>query len=184
MSSPYKEIQTGAVISVGEYKELLKDAEKYQKNGSKGTKYNNVVSKEETLLFGVARFDSNAEKRRYFYHEKFVLRGVYKLERQVPFSIEVNGYKICDYVADFVLKYPDGKMIVEDVKGVKTAEYKLKMKLMKAVLDIEIIEIYETNRRASKAKTMEALAKTKKPKNLKKKPVQLAKATTTTLAEL
>ena len=49
---------------------------------------------------------------------------------------------ICKYIADFVytLVHEDGKKekIVEDAKGVQTTDFKIKMKLMKAVNNIEI----------------------------------------------
>jgi uncharacterized protein DUF1064 len=60
---------------------------------------------------------------------------------QVPFDLEVNGYKVCKYVADFL--YTDGKTgerLVEDTKGFKTPVYRLKKKLMKACLGIEVLE--------------------------------------------
>ena len=50
--------------------------------------------------------------------------------------------KICAYIADFRYKREDKDgvwhEIVEDAKGVETPEFKLKKKLMKACLDIEI----------------------------------------------
>jgi hypothetical protein len=52
----------------------------------------------------------------------------------------VGGETICRYVADFVY-VRDEKRIVEDVKGLKTAVYKLKKRLMKAVHKIEIQEV-------------------------------------------
>ena len=73
---------------------------------------------------------------------------------QPKFPIEVNGQKVCDYIADFeyveYVKGPDPqkpwvgaehKRIVEDVKGMKTDVYKLKKKLVKAVHGVEIQEI-------------------------------------------
>jgi hypothetical protein len=64
------------------------------------------------------------------------------LERQIKYDIVVNGEKICRYIADFRYKEveEDGstKEIVEDAKGVETADFKLKKKLMKAVHGIEI----------------------------------------------
>lgn len=74
------------------------------------------------------------------------------LEFQVRYRILVNGVKICDYVADF--RYWEGRIVeiegteglqglsqvVEDSKGYRTKEYKLKRKLMKAVHGIEVLE--------------------------------------------
>ena len=64
------------------------------------------------------------------------------LERQIKYDIIVNDQKICRYIADF--RYTqveeDGSetKIVEDAKGVETADFKLKKKLMLAVHGIDI----------------------------------------------
>lgn len=61
------------------------------------------------------------------------------LEIQRPYTITVNGQKITRYIADFV--YTDrGAFVVEDTKGFKTPEYKLKAKLMSAVFGIDVVE--------------------------------------------
>ena len=46
----------------------------------------------------------------------------------------------CAYYADFVYS-KDGKTVVEDTKGVRTKEYKIKRKLMLHVHGISIVEI-------------------------------------------
>lgn len=64
------------------------------------------------------------------------------LTRQVPFAIVVNDILICQYTADAVYKR-DGVRIVEDTKSPRTRKlpaYRLKMRLMKAVLGIEVQE--------------------------------------------
>lgn len=58
---------------------------------------------------------------------------------QPPFFIGVNGVEICKYVADFAY-IDNGKRIVEDVKGMRTATYRIKRKLMKAIYGIEVLE--------------------------------------------
>jgi hypothetical protein len=64
------------------------------------------------------------------------------LELQVRFNLIVNDQKICAYVADFRYERENKdsvwEQIVEDAKGVETPEFKLKKKLMKACLGIEI----------------------------------------------
>ena len=45
----------------------------------------------------------------------------------------------CSYIADFVYM-EDGKQVVEDTKGFRTAEYKIKRKLMLWVRGIQIKE--------------------------------------------
>jgi hypothetical protein len=49
---------------------------------------------------------------------------------------------ICDYVADFRYREgPSGLLVIEDVKGVKTAVYRLKKKWFEAQYGIEILEV-------------------------------------------
>ena len=89
------------------------------------------------------KFDSKWESERYLYIKSLELAGrVRNLELQVRFALEVNGQKICTYIADFRYEKEnangDWEAIVEDAKGVETPEFKLKKKLMKACLGIEI----------------------------------------------
>ena len=89
------------------------------------------------------KFDSKWEGERYLYIKSLERAGRVKdLELQVRFALEVNGQKICTYIADFRYEKEnangDWETIVEDAKGVETPEFKLKKKLMKACLGIEI----------------------------------------------
>lgn len=59
---------------------------------------------------------------------------------QVRYPVAINDAHICTYVADFVVTWKDGSVTVEDCKGVRTREYILKRKLVRAVLGIEIAE--------------------------------------------
>lgn len=61
------------------------------------------------------------------------------LLNQPIFRIEVNGVHVCDYKADFSY-WENGDTVIEDVKGVRTAVYRLKRKLMKAAHGIAIRE--------------------------------------------
>ncbi len=65
--------------------------------------------------------------------------AITRLRRQVPFRLHIQNVHITTYVADFVY-YEDGKRIVEDTKGKLTNEYKIKRKLMRALLGITIRE--------------------------------------------
>ncbi len=56
---------------------------------------------------------------------------------QVSFLLP-GGHK---YIADFVILWPDGHYTVEDAKGVKTPEYKIKRDLMLEKYGIEIQEV-------------------------------------------
>ena len=88
-------------------------------------------------------FDSKWEAERYLYIKSLERAGrVRNLELQVRFNLLVNDQKICAYIADFRYEKEnangDWETIIEDAKGVETPEFKLKKKLMKACLGIEI----------------------------------------------
>ena len=89
------------------------------------------------------KFDSTWESQHYLYLKSLERAGTVKdLELQVRYNLMVNNEKICAYIADFRYqkqnKDGDWYEVVEDAKGVETPEFKLKKKLMKACLGIEI----------------------------------------------
>ena len=91
----------------------------------------------------VISFDSRAEARRYDeLRQSEALGLISDLKRQVPFPITVNGQDVAVYRADFIYT-ENGVLVVEDVKSgpTKTAEYKLKKKLVKAVHGVTITEV-------------------------------------------
>lgn len=99
----------------------------------------------KTTVGGI-QFDSAKEAKRYTRLRALEEEGrIQHLRLQVPFellpSFECDGvkYRGMSYVADFVY-VRDGKVVVEDVKGVKTPEYKMKKKLMAYVNHINIEE--------------------------------------------
>ena len=105
----------------------------------------NKYHAKKTTVDGI-EFDSAKEAKRYAKLRALEDAGkIQHLRLQVPFellpSFECDGvkYRGMSYVADFVY-YRDGKQVVEDVKGVKTPEYKLKKKLMAYVNHINIEE--------------------------------------------
>ena len=90
------------------------------------------------------KFDSKWEGERYLYLKSLERAGTIKdLELQVRFNLMVNDQKICAYIADFCYNREDNNgawhYIVDDAKGVETPEFKLKKKLMKACLGIDIL---------------------------------------------
>ena len=106
----------------------------------KPSKYRN----RKTEYMGIG-FDSQKEMQRY--RELLLLEQaglINSLELQPRYDLVVNGQKCGFYRADFRYKeVATGAVVVEDVKSpvTKTAVYKLKKKLVKALYDIEIIEI-------------------------------------------
>ena len=93
--------------------------------------------------FGGIWFRSQAECARYqvLLIERSAGR-IANLELQPRLPLNVNGMLVCTYVADFryMRKHDDGSIssVVEDVKGIETPEFRLKKRLVKAVLGIDI----------------------------------------------
>ena len=104
-------------------------------------------------------FDSMREFKRWNVLKKAEESGdIQELRRQVPFELiphqeletprtrkgkshTVQKTELAvKYFADFTYKV-DGKLVVEDTKGVRTPEYVIKRKLMKWVHGIEIVEV-------------------------------------------
>lgn len=77
-------------------------------------------------------FDSQLEGKRYIALKILQRQGIISdLRTQVKYPLLCNGMHICDYIADFVY-IRDGVEVIEDAKGVITAEFRLKRKLMLA----------------------------------------------------
>lgn len=108
----------------------------------KENKYNVSEISERTYKDGTV-FASKREMERWDYLLKMEQAGeISGLEKQVVFELaegfnddQYGDIKPIKYVADFVYenismrKIHEGKICVEDVKGMKTSEYKLKRKL-------------------------------------------------------
>lgn len=88
-------------------------------------------------------FDSQREANRYGELSLMARAGLIdSLECQVPYRCVVNGRLVCTYVADFVYRDPaSGAVVVEDAKGYRTREYRLKKKLVEAMFGITIVEV-------------------------------------------
>lgn len=88
-------------------------------------------------------FDSAKEAQRYGELRLLERAGIISSLRCQPrFVMRVNGIDVCTYVADF--DYHDSKkdrFVVEDVKGVRTKEYRIKKKLMLAIHGIDVVEV-------------------------------------------
>lgn len=90
-------------------------------------------------------FDSKREERRF--RELLLLQKAGKIEAlktQYEFPLTVNSVPICSYVADFfyVEHTENGRDVdvIEDAKGYRTREYRIKKKLVKALYGIDIRE--------------------------------------------
>ncbi len=85
-------------------------------------------------------FQSRKEARRHGHLLLMQQQGfISGLQTQVPYGLTVNEVFICRYYADFVYQ-EDGQTVVEDAKGVRTRDYRIKARLMLAVHGIRIRE--------------------------------------------
>lgn len=94
----------------------------------------------------VIRIDSRAEARRYDQLRAMERIGlISKLERQVPYPIEVNGLVVARLIVDFRYRDRDGRLVVEDVKSPATLTpvARLKIKLVEAIhgVSVEIVGV-------------------------------------------
>lgn len=89
-------------------------------------------------------FASMAEARRYQELKMLQSAGeIEELELQPSYDLIVNNIKVCAYRGDF--RYRDRRKgldeVVEDVKGVRTREFVIKAKLMRALFGIDVREV-------------------------------------------
>lgn len=131
----------------------LKELEQWQQAGT--IKSFQVISKQaepwkdkrskysaKRVEFDGIIFDSKKEAGRYMQLKMMQKAGmISNLERQVPFELNPGGTHSLIYKADFVYTDDAGKIIVEDVKGYRTKEYKKKRRLMLEVHKIVIKEM-------------------------------------------
>ena len=93
------------------------------------------------------KFDSKLEAARYKQLKLMESAGeLSHLELQPKYPCEVNGKKICTYIADFRYRLKNGYTVVEDVKGVETAVFKLKKKLVESLYPGVKIQIVKNPR--------------------------------------
>ena len=110
----------------------------------------------QKVTYNGMTFDSKREKDRYIELSLLEKAGKIKdLNRQVEYILIPSQFgmvttedgkrkrvcleRACTYKADFTYK-EDGKLVVEDCKGFRTPEYKIKRKLMLFLLEIRIRE--------------------------------------------
>jgi hypothetical protein len=102
-------------------------------------KYGNI----KTQVDGI-KFSSKREAARYGQLKLLESAGrIRNLKLQVKYVLELNGTLICRYISDFNYdEFEKGVWtpVVEDCKGFRTPEYKLKAKMMLACHGIVVRE--------------------------------------------
>lgn len=122
-------------LTLAQYNKIARPGmQRRSKYGNIKTEYNGKVyhSKKE------ADFASHLE---YLKHAKNLSERVVSVREQVPYNINIKSHHICTYFADFVIQYGDKRTEVIDVKGVKTAIYRLKKRMVEASYGIIIKEV-------------------------------------------
>lgn len=120
------------------------------------SKYGNKKAKHDGMVF-----DSRRERNRYIILSALqrageisdlrmqvtyeLLPAIYEMEEK-QLKTKVKKVQRCaqravHYIADFVYKDKEGNEVVEDTKGMRTKEYLLKKKMMRALLGIQIKEV-------------------------------------------
>jgi hypothetical protein len=100
----------------------------------------NKYHNKPTVIDGI-KFPSKKEGQWYVHYRLLQQHGfITNLKFQVRFPIVVNDVKICVYIADFTF-LENGRDVVVDCKGMKTAVYRLKKKLLWATQRIDIQEV-------------------------------------------
>ena len=98
---------------------------RYGKYNARKTEYNGVV------------YDSGREARHAADLDLLAKAGeIRKIERQVPFSFEMYGKKICRYIPDFRITHKDGTIEYQDVKGHQTRDFRIKWKMFTAYIAV------------------------------------------------
>lgn len=105
------------------------------------SKYKNKKTKIDGIVF-----DSIKEAKRYQELKVLEKNGVISnLELQPAYKCVVNDKWITTYKADFRYFHPVAmNVVVEDVKSPMTAKlpvYRIKKKLVKALFDVDIVEV-------------------------------------------
>lgn len=99
---------------------------------SKG-RVRNVSSKELRTYKGIV-YDSRAECLYAFELDKLKAAGkILDWSRQVRIPLVVNGTVVCHMVIDFCISQNDGQQEFHEIKGWSAPEFKLKLKLFKAI---------------------------------------------------
>lgn len=131
-------IDTSKPISVEQYRAMINKKSQIEEFAElikkpKKSKYNAQKTNVDDITF-----DSKAEAKRYgelmlLYKAKKIGKPILQYEFELSAGIKYR----CDFL---YICFENRNFVVEDVKGVKTPEYKLKKKLMKEIYGIEIYE--------------------------------------------
>ena len=117
----------------------------------------NKYGAKKTEVDGIV-FDSRLEARRYVQLKALQASGeIHDLTLQPRYEFVVNGVRICSYTPDFEYMDNDGDVHTEDVKGVRTRDLGLRLKLMRACHGVTV-ELWPARKPKRKGKRAPASA--------------------------
>lgn len=104
----------------------------------RGNKYNSKTTTYKGHVYHSAKEAAYAQELDI----RIMAKELESWKRQVRIPLDVNGFHICDYTIDFVEIDLKGHEMYTEIKGFKTAEWRLKWKLFEALfphLDKQVI---------------------------------------------
>lgn len=104
------------------------------------SKYHNVRSEYNGRAFASRKEADHAAVLDALKRATSPNQKVISVEYQYRIPLNVNGTRICFYVADFYVTFADGHKEIQDTKGFQTPVYKLKKKLVEAIYGEKIVE--------------------------------------------
>lgn len=125
-------------ISLSEYHSLV--AEEKRASAKSGSSRNGKYNAIRTTYNNI-NFDSKGECERY--KQLILLESlgeIFNLQLKIVHKLILNDVHICSYESDFEYDDKDGNHVVEDYKGFRTKEFKIKSKLMLALKGVTILE--------------------------------------------
>ena len=106
----------------------------------KRSKYGNIKTAQNGRVFDSKREAAHSALLDTMRRAKEPRQKVKAILYQYKMPIVVNNVLIANYIADFYVMFEDGHKEIHEVKGFKTAVYKLKKKLVEAIYGEKIIE--------------------------------------------
>lgn len=110
----------------------------------RGSKYGNIHTEYKGRIYDSKKEADYAAELDWCKKASNPKERVLEWTPQVTFQVVLNDIKICRYIADFKVKYADGREVIIDVKSEatrKNSTYKLKKKLVEAQFGVKIIEV-------------------------------------------
>jgi hypothetical protein len=125
-----------ATMNLEQYRMLKSQPAAPAAQAGRSSKYN----AKKTEVDGIV-FDSIGESKRYLELRLLQQIGeIYGLKLQQSHRLIIDDVLICTYKSDFEYFKASGEYVVEDFKGFRTPEYKIKRNLMKALMGVTIYE--------------------------------------------